>query len=757
MMTSFFRAGRLLRSASVLAVMTGIVSPASVLAQEGADTLKLSPVTVTAQKREEDLQDVAASVQAFDEAAIERLNISRFEDYARFAPSLSYATQGPGRTKLVIRGVAESSSSRSGESSAGIYLDEQPVTSNAQTPDVRIVDVERIEVLSGPQGTLYGASSQSGTLKIITNKPDPGVFEGSAEVTAKTLEEGGASYDLQAMVNLPLVADRLALRIVAFQGEEGGSVDNVPGLTPGGTLANTDAAGDDLDSIRTTGGRAALRLEAAPDWSLTASYAFQSSEADGLSDYDPLVGDLQTVKFFDEFYKDDWNQAALTAEGDLGFASLIVTASHFRRDIDSIADSTAYMQFLTGLAVADPVAYVAYDFGADPTGFYDFRLKERRSALEARLASRADAGSRLNWLIGAFYETIEADTVAGANVRDYPLTPSFASYAAYLSAPTDIYFFQQVGYDQDQAAVFGEVSYRLTDQLTATIGARYFDANNDLRIATEIPQGLPIEQSDAPAPESGFTPKLNLAWTPGEDLLAYATYSQGFRLGGANRDRENLAVPKQYDADKLTNYELGLKAGLLGGRVQVNGAAFFMTWDDFQLEIRNPDPDTFYFVTANVGQAEISGAEIQVDARLTERLQAGLAGTLLSAQLSEPTAFLDAPAGARLPVTPEQKASVYGEYRWPLGRLSGEAYLRADYSYTGSSVNSIDQDSARELEAYSQVNLQAGLEFETWTLTVFANNLGDARGLTYLSPADYENSRTSIRPREFGVTLSKSF
>jgi iron complex outermembrane recepter protein len=745
----------LVGSVSSVALLWGIGLP-GVAAAEETPELHLKTVVVTARKRQERLQDVPASVQAFGEEEIERLNITKFEDYARFAPSVSFNTQGPGQTKLVIRGVAESSASRSGQSSAGIYLDDQPITSNAQTPDVRIVDIERIEVLSGPQGTLYGASSQSGTLKIITNKPDASRNSGSVDATIKSMPQGDSSYDLQGVANLPLVKDKLAVRVVGFYGEESGYVDNVLGATPGGTVDNAAIAQSSIDTIKTFGGRAAARYDFDGNWSATASYAFQTSDADGLSDYDPLVGDLKAVKFYDESRKDEWNQAALTVEGDIGFADLIVTASHFRRDIDSIADNTAYMQFLSGLAAEDPAYYAFYDFGPDPVGFYDLRLKERRSALETRLSS-GDDGSRWNWIIGAFYEKIEGDTLAGAHIKDYALSPSFASVAAYIDAPTDIYFYQKVAYDQDQLALFGEVSYKLTEKLTGTLGARYFDANNDQSIYTEIPQGLPVEDSLSPAPENGFTPKLSLAWQQNEDMLVYATYSQGFRLGGANRDKPGLAVPKQYDADKLTNYELGLKTSFADKRVTLNAATFFMKWDDFQLEVRNPDPATFFFVTANVGQAEIKGIEAQLDTLVTDRLQVGLAGTLLSAELSQPSEFLGAPKGARLPVTPEKKFSLYADYRIPAEALGGDFHLRGDYSYTSDSVNNVDPASAQSLDAYSLANLQVSFDTGNWSLNVFLNNAFDERGVTYISPSEFKNSINVVRPREFGLTLSKSF
>jgi iron complex outermembrane recepter protein len=293
-MNGSLRTRYLIGSVSAIALMTGFGNAFQASAQVD-ERLELETVTVTVRKREESLQDVPASVQAFDEAAIERLNVTGFEDYARFAPSISFNSEGPGRTKLVIRGVAESTGTRTGQSSAGIYLDEQPLTSNAQTPDIRVVDVERIEVLNGPQGTLYGASSQSGTLKIITNKPDTTGFEGFAEGTAKSLDGGDASYDVNGMVNLPVVKDKVAVRLVGFYGEEGGYVDNVLGTTPGGTVTNAGLAKDNFDGRKSYGGRASVRANLNDRWTVTAGAAFQTADIDGLSDYDPSIGDLKVV------------------------------------------------------------------------------------------------------------------------------------------------------------------------------------------------------------------------------------------------------------------------------------------------------------------------------------------------------------------------------------------------------------------------------------------------------------------------------
>ena len=716
----------------------------------------IEEVVVTARKRSELEQSSPVTLQAFSQQKIAELNITDFEDYARFAPSISYNSSGPGQDTIVIRGVAASTGNRAGESPAALYLDEQPLTSNALMPDPRIVDVERIEVLPGPQGTLYGASSQSGTVRILTNKPNLDSFEGMAQVTGSTTEHGSGSYDINGMVNVPIVDDKLAIRISGFDSEYGGFIDNVPGTTPGGTHNNDAIAKDDVNLERQKGIRAAVRWEISSRVTFTGSYTFQDTDQHGPSSYDPAVGDLETVRFFKEFFKDDWQQFAATIDADLGFADLVATSAYYTRHIHNISDNTAYMQFLTHLAKSNPTYYSFYNFGPDPLGYYDFRLKEHRFTDEVRLSSKP--GSRWNWIVGAFYQEMKEHTLANAHIINYEDTPSYASVAAYLSKPTDVYFHQQVVYDRSQVAFFGELSYDITDQLTATIGSRYFIASNDGEIDTQIPEGLPVEHSPLKAPQTGYTPKAELSYKINDDALVYALYSQGYRLGGANRDKPGLAVPLQYQPDKLTNYELGAKTEWFDNRLLVNLSAYWMHWDNFQLNIRNPNPATYYFVTANVGQAEIKGIELETEAHPIDHLTIGAAGTVLNSALSKPAPFLDnAPAGTRLPVTPELKYSLYVDYRFPLALIGAQGYVRADVSHTGDSTNNVDPTMAMVLPAYTTVNFQTGFDRDNFTLNLFANNLFDERAITFINPEVYDHTQTPIRPREIGITITQHF
>jgi len=739
------------------------------------DNGQVERVTVTARKRSEDQQDAPVSIQAISARKLEQFNADGFESYVRFTPSVSFVSQGPGQSKVVIRGVAESTGAGDGggRSSSALYLDEQPITVDGSSPDPRLVDIERIEVLSGPQGTLYGASSQSGTIRIITKKPDLQVFEGFLEATGKATEHGAPSYDLNGAINIPLIPDQLALRVVGYRAEDGGFIDNVVGTTPGGSKDNADVVAKDVNTSLTEGTRASLRWQVNPDWRATASYTFQDVNLDGRSDYDPTVGDLQAVRFFKETFADRWDQSALTVEGNLGFADLVVTGAYFNRKTSYLNDNTAYDQYLSTTSADFPL----YDFGADPTGSNLGETGDERKTFEARLTSNNK--SRWAWIAGAFYQDSTNNFITDSRVTDFALTPGFANAQAELAlaalpalAPTDTYFYQVGRYEQQQFAVFGELSYNITESLTATVGGRWFTVDGDGRLQTQLPLGATdtlvdglgrpvttVETSTLPFKEQGFTPKLNLSWKADDDLLFYATYSQGFRLGGANRQRLGLAVPVQFNADKLFNYELGVKSQWLGGKLTVNAAAFKMSWEDFISDVRNPNPATFYFVTANAGQAEITGVEGEFAWRILDDVSVGGSATLLNAELSEPSDILagGVPKGARLPVTPEFKFAFFGEHTFPLPGLQAEGYLRADYSYTGDSVNSIEPVTANLQHAYSITNVQVGMEKEAWRVNLFVNNVFDERAQLFINPNLFDARVTPNRPREVGLTVRRSF
>ncbi|MFZ1619944.1 TonB-dependent receptor plug domain-containing protein, partial [Dokdonella sp.] len=305
-------------------------------------TSSLDVITVTSQKRTENLQEVPISIQVLGNEKLRELNVSNFDDYAKFLPSVSYQSLGPGYAQIYMRGVASGGDGNHSGSlpSVGVYLDEQPVTTIQGPLDIHIYDIARVEVLSGPQGTLYGASSEAGTIRIITNKPDPGGYEAGYSLGVNSTSHGGIGNVQEGFVNFPL-GEQAAIRLVGWREKEAGYIDNVSGtrtypswdeFTGGnGTISNAATARDNYNDIDTTGARLALGINLNENWTVNASLVGQKSEANGLFAYDPAVGDLELTHFYPETSQDNWNQAALTVEGKVGNFDVTYSFAHLNR------------------------------------------------------------------------------------------------------------------------------------------------------------------------------------------------------------------------------------------------------------------------------------------------------------------------------------------------------------------------------------------------------------------------------------------
>ena len=327
------------KNALAVAIGAAVAGQGTAVAQDAAQGLE--EMIVTAEKRDENLQDTAFSIQAFSEEDLRRQASQSFADYVKFMPSVSHVSTVSGQTKIIFRGVSDSADSFIADSSSAIYLDEQPLTQFGIAVDPRMVDIERIEVLSGPQGTLFGDSSQSGTLRIITNKPDPTRFESMVDVSLRTGSDSDESYDVSGMVNLPLIEDKFAVRLVGYSAHDGGYIDNVAGTSPmRGTKDNSAAVEDDINGIDFIGGRVAAKWFVTDEWAATASVVYQKSESDGHNDYDATVGELKTVKFFEEPRDDEWWQTGLTIEGSIGSLNFVSATSYFERDLSYNYDRT---------------------------------------------------------------------------------------------------------------------------------------------------------------------------------------------------------------------------------------------------------------------------------------------------------------------------------------------------------------------------------------------------------------------------------
>ncbi|HKS55342.1 MAG TPA: TonB-dependent receptor [Steroidobacteraceae bacterium] len=743
----------------------------------------LQEVIVTATRRAERLQDIPESITAFDSQAIAIRGLQQMDDYARLVPGLAISEREPGGTTIVFRGVTTSGLQFGSVSSSGLYLDEQPITQSGRSPDPRLIDIERVEALRGPQGTLYGASSQSGTLRVITNKADPKGFDAWADAELSSTSGGGISHDLSAMVNVPLVQDKLAVRLVGFSTEDAGFIDRVLSDSAGGTYNNADVADKDVNTIKTTGARASLRWDATDNVNATLAVVFQDVEADGHGDITRGAGDLNQVRFEDESLDDKWYQLGLTINAGLPFADLVVSGSYFDRDFRYEADATDYEFAFNQNAIYYDTPI--YDFGGDPRGFATNHEKTHISTVEARLSSRTDSGSRWAWIAGAFYSKETGKTEFDSYVRGYENTPSFEYFDAYEQAltgnplaPTERWFLGRYDTELDQKAVFGELSFDVTDHFKITAGGRWFDYDRKFGQIQEQPEGFSgFSRLDGNQKnnEDGTVKKLNFTYKLDNDRLLYATYSEGFRVGGSNPLKPASALPRDYKSDELKNYELGLKSEWLDHRLRLNISGYYMEWNDFAVQVEDPQPAVFQLGFVNLPTAEIKGIEAEIAVTFNQQWQldgalsyndAKTAGaSTLSVTDEDGNEFAFAVAdGARLPISPEWSGSVGLEFRSETRLMEAQPFARFDYSYTGSSVNSlagiesvVSGNPVETQDAYDIGNFRFGLESDRWIGSIFVNNLWDERADLFISNRWKVPRQAVNRPRTVGVSFHYNF
>lgn len=770
----------------------------------------LDEIIVTATKREASLQDVPLAVTAFTEDDIVRQGFRQLDDYVGQIPGLSFSRREPGGTTVLMRGCTISGLSFGGSSTTSIYLDEQPITMAGRNPDPRLIDIARVEALSGPQGTLFGDASQCGSLRIITNKPDPTAFSSWVDLGVEQVSDGDTGYSLSGMVNMPLMEDRLALRLVGFIEEEAGYVDNILATSAGGTFNNSGIAEEDINSATNAGGRAALRFDVNENWTVDATAIYQRREADGFGDVDLSenqyagvpIGDLEQVRFNPDTWEDDWYQLGLTAQGNLGFADFVITGSFFTRETVYEADATSYHFAFN--EKADYIEYVTpyydttiYDFGGDPRGFAFNREESDRWSIEARLSTPADSTSRWSGIVGVFYDREDGHTLFYAGNDQFEGSPAFAylNYLAYYYDPSfpipapasgGNWFTGVYDGDFEQMAVFGEVGFEVTDEFNITVGGRFFDIELDrtlqqgalFPLGTEPDCSVDFCISDAvgTADETGFVPKITLDYNLNDDTMVYATYSEGFRRGGANAARENsIFGPGQsnsaFESDTMINYEVGLKGTWADGRFRFFATAYHMVWEDIQLQVEDPDPLIFTLGIVNFPEAEIDGVELQFNWLPADGWD--VSGTLgwNEGELSkdavlfpESDTSLTVVKGTPLPIMPDWKASLAIEYRLDQELLGGEPYFRIDNTYNGEATNSVAGlqsitfvNPVRTLDSYNITDLRLGIDAEGWSAALFVENVFDERANQFFNDR-WAQTRVSInQPLTFGVTYRKYF
>ena len=815
-----------MRKKRLALMVSAVLGTAPAAVQVNAQDNTLEEVIVTASKRKSNLQDLPQAITAFTTADIERQGFNVLDDYAGKIPSLAFARREPAGTSLVFRGVASSGIQFGTKPSAGIYLDEQPITQAGLNPDPRLIDIERVEALSGPQGTLFGDATQSGTLRIITNKPDTTEMTGWIEGTAAYVEDSDdQDTDISAMINIPLMDDKLAIRLVGFSSEDAGYIDNVlgsnqkdqyaanrvaAGLPLGQPFDNSDQVDDDINSASTVGGRAALRWFVNEDWTVDIAGIMQNTDVDGFGDTNDFVGEREQVRFEDEELSDDWYQLSLTIEGNLGFADTVLTGSYFNRDMTYEADATDYQfdfdQAYDPTYIAPGYYYAAtiYDFTGTPRGYAVQDQEDERWTVEGRLTTPADSDSRWSGLIGFFYSKLEREQLFTSTVRNFSDTDYYANlgyyylntaanspfdpeydygnpnYATFHNTGSDNWFFGAYDLDVEQKAVFGEVTFDATEKLSFTAGARWFDHEEDFKLQQgDLLEGKQVDEQrdylynneDNNYSEDDWVPKLNVTYSITDDIMTYATYSEGFRSGGTNALRASSVLPDSYESDKLKNYELGFKSTWLENTLRFNIVAYYMQWDDMQIQVN--DPGSFGLGIVNFSEAEVTGFEGEITWLPAVGWDVSANFAAITAEISDDNEIYGSDGqlvatvsdGTDLPITPDSKASIAVEYNFQSQLLGADPYMRLDWSYTGDSVNSLDGTESivftqgpTDQPSYDIGNFRMGLDAEQWSSTLYVSNITDEVAEQFYNNRWGSRQRLSInKPRTIGLTLRWKF
>ena len=787
------RAVRQTSLASAGAAVLAFGGAAPVVLAQGSG-LAIEEVIVTAQKRDESVQDVPISIDVLGQADLEEHGVTDLEDFVQLLPSASYASLGPGTGDIYIRGISSGGENALGSTpNVAVYLDEQPITAVNAYLNPHIYDIARIEALAGPQGTLFGANSQSGSIRIITNKPNPAGFEAQYDLEFGAIRKGDVGYLLEGMVNMPL-SDRAAFRVVAWRKEDAGFIDNLPtaytfrndnvraGLSDPALIAaaadirvdNEDVVEKNFNEATTTGARAALGIDLNDNWTVTAGVMRQELESQGVWDHDPEeVGDLEVVRLLPDENDDEWTQISLVVEGKIAGLSLTYAGARLDRDTNNKADYSIYADYFVsgGFVQRFYSCYVAY-FGdcVDPRTLLTQDETYDRDNHELRIASAQD--KRFRWLLGAFYENDRHAFDWEWHVLGLDGLATAGTPAAV--EPPDIYWTTDQVRKSEELAFFGEVGFDLSDQLTASVSARWFDSKINLRgfsgtIWFPGRFGARTEDfnTDLVTEDQDAVIKASLSWHVTDDVMVYGTYSEGYRPGGLNRVFNTL-IGGVYKPDFVENIEVGVKASALDGRLRYNFSAFTMDWDDFQLT-RFDISVSPLTLTDNVGNARSRGLEGDFAYLLTDSWSLSAAFSLIEAEIAEDywinkanigDGNPDAEKGRELPRVPEFKANLTSRYGFTLAGM--DAYVQGSYVHTGASWNTLFDGSnnirnRRKQHAYDILNLAVGVEQGGWAAEFFIRNLTDERGEVFKNGASWDARITTNRPRTIGLRWRQKF
>ncbi len=732
-------------------------------------------IVVTAQRREERLQDVPISITALGAAKLEQANVQSFDDYAKLLPSVSFQSFGPSQSQIFFRGV-----SSGGDGlhigplpTSSMYVDEIPVSTIGGTVDFHVYDIARVEALAGPQGTLFGASSLSGVLRIITNPAKLGETSGSIDLQLNKYGKGEFGGTAEGYVNFPL-GDSAALRVVGFYDRQGGYIDNIPGSRTftlddddpdtNLTVNNSALVEKNYNDVETWGGRAALKIDLDDNWTVTPQFIYQNQVARGGFLYDPRKGDLVVTDYLPSRNKDRWWQAALTIQGKLSDWDVTYSGGYFERKVDNLADysyySVAYDQY-SYVYEGETIFPGATKFPNGSDGFLDptensiLGDKYTKLTQELRVSSPSDKAFRLT--AGLFLQhqtdTIRADyQVQGiANVID------LQGWFPGVFGGTDSIFRSRINRKDRDYAMFAQAEVDLMPTVTLIGGIRGFIADNTIygfsglaksNAANNCIAGLsfpdvPCVNVNKKQVESGVIWRGGVRFKPSDDLMLYGTVSRGYRPGGNNR-RPGV---DPFKSDKLDNYELGWKTHF--ANVYFNGAVFYEKWKNVQFGLV-PVGQNGVTNTYNAGDARIYGIEGDISARFGG-LTFSAGATYVDAKTTTDLCQVDpitknivcepgvppaAAKGTRLPIMPKFKGSATVRYETPL--VGGTGFVQGSLTHQGgtrSFLTDADFAAVGSTKPFTTADFSVGVNWDNWRLEAFIQNAFDSRGALSLNTA----------------------
>lgn len=752
----------------------------------------MAEIVVSATRRDTSQQDVPGALLVLSDERLQTQRVEDLDDFLRLLPGVAGSGQGPGKKEIFIRGVSPGRTpvriaSLGSEPSVGLYFDETPISVAGRNIDLYVTDLSRIEVLKGPQGTLFGASSQAGNIRYIPNKPDTDRFAAGGQFGIATTRSGAASHNAEGYINVPLVEDKLAIRLVGYSATQGGFIDIEPGTfqipltNPGfggtvpsvrGTASNEAIAGEDRNEATYRGLRASLLYQINDDWQFEVQYVTQSLDAEGVFEFEPAIStddDLNAQTFNPSFGDDQVDIATWSVKGDLGGLDLIYVGSYTNRQFEGQTDYTGYAA--VGPFIPYYICQPGYDRCGSPELFTQEFFDTERLTQELRIAT--DATKPLRGILGVFYDdqrTIERSDFTYPSSIEVGFAPNAPLPNAFASNPNPrapgVTFFNDYRRDREEISVFGEVAFDVTDRLTATVGARYYSIEVGLRGQSSFATLGPVDGNagnNVDARLAGQTPtteedvifKGNLSYQITDDVLLYLNYAEGFRAGNFNRNGNGTGpddIPFSFQSDTVRSYEFGWRTQFFDNRVRLNGAVFRTDFEDIQQSILDFSISNVTFFD-NVGSARINGAEFDIEIVPSPNFLIFGGVSLLDSELTDlpGTLVSTAPVGEELAHAPDFAGNLGARYEADLGpfRFHAQGFV----NYTSERFASIITADRFLLNDYAQVDFELGIAKDNWRIRAFVENLNDSLGELDATRTDNTFRVVPTRPRTFGLRV----